>query len=85
MTPGRSTGKQAGWALIEHPYNATVRFPDYGRSDRFFVDIEPDVDFSFVHMVCWSVRLFHSGDSERVFAQYGVVLADRPSRAARVL
>ena len=55
------------------------------RIARFFVDIEPDVDFSFVHMVCLLVRLFHFGDSERDSAQYGVVLADRPSRAARVL
>ena len=57
----------------------------HGCGDRFFVDIEPDVDFSFVHMVCLSVRLFHCGDSERVSAHYGVVLADRPSRATRVL
>ena len=66
-----------------------------------FVDIEPDVDFSFVYMVCLtlasrppfglslrdrlSVRLFRFGDSGRVFAQFGAVLADRPSRAVRVL
>ena len=56
----------------------------HGRGDRFFVDIEPDVDFSFVHMVCLSVRV-SLVESERVFAQYGVVLADRPSRVARVL
>ena len=57
----------------------------HGGGDRFFVDIEPDVYFSFVHMVCLFVRLFHFGDSERVSAQYGAVLADRPSRVARVL
>lgn len=39
-----------------------------GRGDRFFVDIEPDVDFSFVHMVCLSVRV-SLVESERVSAQ----------------
>jgi hypothetical protein len=36
----------------------------HGSSGRFFVDIEPDVDFNFVHMVSLLVRLFHSGDPE---------------------
>jgi len=65
------------------------RLPDFpgapsfghGRCDRFFVDIEPDVEFSFVHMVCLFVRV-SLVDSERVSAQYGVVLADRPSGGA---
>ena len=65
----------------------------------FFVDIEADVEFSFVHMVCLThasrspfglslrdslsrfARLFvrvSLVDPERVPAQHGVVLADRP-------
>jgi hypothetical protein len=39
----------------------------HGSRDRFFVDIEPDVDFSFSDMVCLLLRLFHSGDPKRVF------------------
>lgn len=35
-------------------------------------------------MVCLLVRLLHFGDPERVSAQHGAVLADRPSQAARV-
>jgi len=73
-------------------------------SSMFFVDIEPDVEFSFCHMVClthaprspFGLSLRDSlsrfarllvrvslVESERVFAQHGVVLADRPSRVAR--
>jgi hypothetical protein len=57
----------------------------HGRGDCFFVDIESDVDFNFVDMVCLLIRLSHYGVSERVSAHYGVVLADRPSQAVRVL
>jgi len=56
----------------------------HGGGDRFFVDIKPDVEFSFGYMVCLFVRV-SLVDSERSFAQHGVVLADSPSRAARVL
>jgi hypothetical protein len=56
----------------------------HGRGDCFFVDIEPDVEFSFVHMVCLFLRV-SLVESERVFAKYRTVLVDRPSRAARVL
>jgi hypothetical protein len=53
------------------------------RGDGFFVDIEPNVDFSF-HVVCLSVRV-SLDESERILAHYGAVLADKPSRAARDL
>jgi hypothetical protein len=49
---------------------------------RFFVDIEPDVEFSFCHMVRLSVR-FSLVDTERIPAQRGDVLADRFLRIAR--
>lgn len=73
--------------MILPAYRTSPVSPPHGhsRSDRFFVDIEPDVDFSFVYMVCLIVGLFHPSDPERVSARYESVLADRPSRAARVL
>ena len=63
---------------------AITKFDPNPYQPKTRVDIKPDVEFSFVHMVCLFVRV-SLVESERVSAQYGAVLADRPSRAARVL
>jgi len=48
-----------------------------GGGDRFFVDIEADVEFSFIHMVCLFVRV-SLVDPERIPAQHGSFLRIGP-------
>jgi len=67
------------------PYQANLPISPWfgnGGGDRFFMDIEPDVEFIF-HRVCLSVCV-SLNESERVSAHYGAVLADRPLQVARV-